>query len=56
MRSSAEKAVIHQFPAQDDRQRYLIVKGPFAIQLTVPDAAAGPEVIEKALRRAAAAG
>ncbi|GAA0463991.1 hypothetical protein GCM10009531_66140 [Actinoplanes capillaceus] len=55
-KSSAGKAAIYRFPSEPGRQRYLILQRTIAIQLSVPDEAMAPTMIEKALRRAAEAG
>ncbi|MEV0899770.1 hypothetical protein [Actinoplanes sp. NPDC049802] len=55
-KSSTGKAVIYRFPSEPRRQSYLILQRAVAIQLSVPDDAMAPRMIEKALRRAAEAG
>ncbi|MBO3739604.1 hypothetical protein [Actinoplanes flavus] len=55
-KSSAGETVIYRFPAEKAWQKYLILQRTVAIQLTVPDDAMAPEMIKKALRRAAEAG
>lgn len=51
-RSLSKDAVLHEFPVQRGKRRFLVIDQTLAIQLTVPDGVDAPELIETARRRA----
>lgn len=55
-KSLSTDAVLHEFPAQRGKRRFLVIDQTLAIRLTVPEGVDATRLIETARRRAAAAG
>ncbi|MEU4155511.1 hypothetical protein [Actinoplanes sp. NPDC026670] len=51
-KSLSKSAVLHEFPAQNGKRRFLVIDQVLAIQLTVPEGFNATKLIETARRRA----